>query len=63
MALNIERACLNKNRYATKEDAIYAFQRYQKSTRGKKGSKTKNQKKKQIPYKCDHCNGWHLKSI
>ena len=63
MALNIERSCLNKNRYATKEAAQRAFRDFKEGNRGKKGARMNIKKLQQIPYKCDNCNGWHLKSI
>ena len=53
----------NKRRYDSREQAQQAFMSYRANSPRKKGRRKTPIKHKQIPYRCEVCDGWHLARI
>ena len=60
---NAEWSCVNKVRFKSQEAAEAAYQRYKDSLPRSKGRWAVVNKLKQRPYRCRHCNGWHLSRV
>ncbi|MCL2083260.1 MAG: hypothetical protein FWH04_08530 [Oscillospiraceae bacterium] len=59
----IEKSCVNKVRYHTRESAEQAYRHYKANMPRKRGRRVQKIKHEQRPYKCGHCGGWHLARI
>jgi len=55
--------CLSKVKYDNKESATKSYQRYKRTMKRSRGRRFDKIKHEQIPYKCEYCDGWHLKRI
>ena len=58
--VNEDASCLNKRKYETREQAIFAFRTYKANMQRNRGRRVDKLKGEQFPYKCVYCGGWHL---